>query len=157
MSLYISFFLCPHLLTPPPPPILPSLSLLSPDDSRTPALAQTWPTLTWNTRCAEEDEDEGILEGGGRQGWLSVRFQYNQLKQKCHLNRSCRPIVHQYFVTGLIWSFSHGKHFWDIILYYVEDRNIFSIDWIEGELSPRQEGFKSIRTQQTWAKNTEYI
>lgn len=36
--------------------------LPSPDDSRTRALAQTWATLTWNTRCAEEDEE--VVEGG---------------------------------------------------------------------------------------------
>lgn len=48
--------------------------LPSPDDSRTRALAQTWATLTWNTRCAEEDEE--VVEGGRQ--W---NFQYKPLHE----------------------------------------------------------------------------
>lgn len=67
-----------------PSSILLSLSLTSPDDSRTPALAQTWPTLTWNTRCAEEEEEEEEVMQGGRVEnpcRLSIHFQCNQLKK----------------------------------------------------------------------------
>lgn len=114
---FLAIFHLSFLLSSPlslSPFILPSLSLPSPDDSRTPALAQTWPTLTWNTRCAEEDEK--VVEGGREenQGRLSIHFQYNQQRQnvtwKCHFI----PIVPHYFLTGLIWSLSYAKRFWDI-------------------------------------------
>lgn len=76
--IYFLFFLCNPLLSIFhfffQPFIFPSLSLTSPDDSRTPALAQTWPTLMWNTRCAEEKEENDVEEGGrGENPGLVVR------------------------------------------------------------------------------------
>lgn len=109
LSLSLSFtclLICRSIFPSPlcPSFILPSLSLPSPDDSRTPALAQTWPTLMWNTRCAKEGVDVDIVEGGrgGRESWLSVHFQSNQLKQNA--------IQDQLFPV-LIWLLSHAKHF----------------------------------------------
>lgn len=101
MPCFLSPHLSPFILSSPPlfsPPyfIPPSLSLPSPDDSRTPALAQTWPTLMWNTRCAEEDEDEEVVGGGRRenQGWLSTHFQCNQNKMSTETT-----IVEQLFTS----------------------------------------------------------
>lgn len=108
---YIPLFssiLSPLLL---PSFILPSLSLPSPDDSRTPALAQTWPTLTWNTRCAEDEWKEKEKKTGAER-----QFTFNSInrKKKSKWPCSCRPVVHHYFLTGMIWHFSHAKHFLNI-------------------------------------------
>lgn len=74
--------------------ILPSLSLPSPDDSRTTALAQTWPTLMQNTRCAEEDKEVVERGRGENQGWLSIHFKYNQLGKQMSIEAA---IVDQLF------------------------------------------------------------
>lgn len=82
-----------------PSSILLSLSLTSPDDSRTPALAQTWPTLTWNTRCAEEEEEEEVMEGG-REHVAAVHSLSMQSTEK-GLNETA--VVDQLFLTMKVW------------------------------------------------------
>lgn len=155
----LSSLFSPHHHHPLHPSCL-SLSLPSPDDSRTPALAQTWPTLTWNTRCAdeeEEDEDEEVVEGGRGErktkkscGWVSIHFQCNQLKLNVNWYCNCRPIVHQYFLTGLLWPFHTPKTFFEIF----KDNKLPDLIELKVKKSQRKEGFKRDRTQQTWAKSS---
>lgn len=88
-----------------PSSILLSLSLTSPDDSRTPALAQTWPTLTWNTRCAEEEEE--VMQGGRVE---NCPFTFNAINWKrVEWNCSCRSVVSN--DEGFAWSFLHATRF----------------------------------------------
>lgn len=64
---------------------LPSMSPPSPDDSRTPALAHTWPTLTWNTRCAEVEEEEKMKRPDAL--LVLIQYKWDSVKRKCDFIR----------------------------------------------------------------------
>lgn len=56
-----------------------------PDDSRTPALAHTWPTLTWKTRCAEVEEEEKMKRPDAL--LVLIQYKWDSVKRKCDFIR----------------------------------------------------------------------
>lgn len=71
-----------------------------PDDSRTPALAQTWPTLTCSTRCAEEEEEEDDDEeaaAGGRGGEPGLSLSTQSIEKKRKRKVTVIAVVDQRF------------------------------------------------------------